>query len=156
MGTPGIPSPEPLPPPSGSSLSDSNFQNTIMINRVFDTLVNLIGVLQSVAIAQAQNLNVLTQWQQAYTNLMAKVPVFTSTSDVFGGTGTAEANIRDDVNRVNSSFLEQLRSSNQIVGNYAKSMNSSISQTNDNVSQFGNMATAFLQELSTILATIYR
>lgn len=146
----------PVPDPGDSSIASANFNQTARIDQVFLQLVNLIGVLQSIAISQSERLNFLTAWQRAYTNLMNQVPVFTSTSSVFGGTSTEEGNIRDEVNRVNSTYLEQLRSRNSIISDDAKSLNSNISQTNDMVTQFGNMATAFLQELSTILATIYR
>jgi hypothetical protein len=145
-----------LPPVSSSSLSSANFNQTARINQVFSQIVSLLGVLQSTAVVQSQNLNFLTSWQKAYTNLMSKVPVFTSASTVFGGTATSAGNVRDDVNRINSTYLEQLRSQNSILSDTAKAMQTNISQTNDLVTQFGNMATALLEEMSTILTTIYR
>jgi len=54
------------------------FSKTLLINRIFNMLNGMINVLQKAAAAQAQNLNVLTQWQQAYTNVMNQVHSFTS------------------------------------------------------------------------------
>lgn len=151
---PAIPPVPPLPPPGNSSLAGSDFNQTYRINQVFQQLLTMLGTLQGVAIAQAENLNFLTSWQQAYTDLMSQVPVFTASSSIFGGTSTMATNTRNDVNQVNSTYLEQLRTRNSILGDSAKAMNASLSQTNDAVTQFGNMATSFLQQLSTLLPSI--
>lgn len=146
----------PIGPPSGTSLSDSKFEETFRIDRVFKLLIALIEVLQGVAISQAQRLQFLTEWQKAYTALMDKIPVFTQTSSLFSGTDTEEANLRDDMNRINSTYTEQLRSQRSQIGDDAKALQANLNQTNDNVTQQANMATALLQQLSTILSTIYR
>lgn len=146
----------PVPPPSGTSLSDANFQETFRIDRVFLLLIQIIQVLQSVAIVQAQRLQFLTTWQQAYTALMNQIPVFTASGSLFGGTDTEDANTRDDMNRINSTYTEQLRSERSQLSDAAKSLEANLTQTNDAVTQQANMATALLQQLSTIVSTIYK
>jgi hypothetical protein len=143
-------------PPSGTSISGSKFEETFRIDRVFKLLIDLIEVLQGVAIQQAQRLQLLTNWQKAYTALMDKIPVFTQTTSLFSGTDTEESNLRDDMNRINSTYTEQLRSQRSQIGDDAKALQSNLNQTNDTVTQQANMATALLQQLSTILSTIYR
>lgn len=143
-------------PPSGTSLSDSKFEETFRIDIVYQLLLDLIESMQGVAVAQAQRLQFLTTWQKAYTALMDQVPTFTATSALFSGTETEESNLRDDMNRINSSYTEQLRSQRSQIGDDAKALQSNLNQTNDNVTQAANMATSLLQELSTILSTIYR
>lgn len=145
-----------IPPPSSTSLSSSEFQLTFHIDRVFLLIVQVIEVLQSVAIVQAQRLRFLTTWQSAYTNLMNQIPVFTASGDMFGGTDTESANTRDDMNRINSTYTEQLRSERSQLADTAKSLEANLSQTNDAVTQQANMATALLQQLSTIVSTMYR
>jgi hypothetical protein len=146
----------PLPPLSGTSIESANFNQTSRIDKVFNLLLNVMQLLQSVAISQSKNLNFLTSWQKAYTTLMSKVPVFVASSSVFGGTDTTASNTRDDMNRINSTYLEQLRSQNSIIGDMAKAMQTNINQVTDMVNQMGSMATAFLSELSTILGTMVR
>lgn len=150
--------PPPVPPAGSTSISQAgaDFNQTVRIDQVFQQLLSLLQVLQSVAVVQSQRLNFLSSWQQAYNALMKQVPVFTAASSIFGGTSTEEINTRDEVNRINSSYLEQLRSANSMLGDQAKSMQSQVTQTNDMVTQVGNMATAFLQELTTIVSTIFR
>ncbi len=146
----------PLPPPSGSSVSSADFEQTFRLDQVLVLLIGMIQVLQGVAVVQAQRLQLLTNWQQAYTALLNKVPVFTSQSTIFGGTSTAQNNSRDDENRVNSTYSQQLQSESSQLSDTAKALQANLSQTNDAVTQQSNMATAILQELSTILSTIYR
>ncbi|MFA6914779.1 MAG: hypothetical protein WC222_00135 [Parachlamydiales bacterium] len=141
---------------SGSSISGSGFEKTYRIDLVFQLILQVIGTLQGVAVAQAQRLQLLTSWQQAYTTLMNKIPIFTQNTSLFGGTTTEDGNLRDDENRVNSSYTEQLRSLRSQISDDSKSLQSNLNQTNDGVTQQANLATALLQELSTILSTIYR
>jgi len=153
MALPPIP---PIVSNDSTSLAVADFGQTQRIDQVFLVLTNLLNILQNVAITQADSLNFFTEWQQAYNNLMSKVPVFTSASTPFGGVTTADINIRSNMNNLNSNYLEQIRSNSSIVSDDAKAMQSNISQTTDMVTQFGNMATAFLQEMSTILSAVYR
>lgn len=146
----------PVDETSGSNISSANFQKTFRIDLVFQLIVDVIGVLQGVAVAQAQRLQFLTSWQQAYTTLMNKVPIFTQNTSLFGGTSTTDGNLRDDENRVNSSYTEQLRSLRSQISDDSKSLQSNLNQTNDGVTSQSNLATSLLQELSTILGTIYR
>lgn len=151
-----VPLPGPLPPPSGSSISTSKFEVPLLINRIFQLLTDIIGVLQSVAISQAERLQLLTRWQKAYTDLLDQVPVFTQNSADFGGTDTDDSVLRDDINRLNAAFSEQIRSSRSQHGDDAKALQSNLNQTNDAVTQQANLATALLQQLSTILSTLFR
>lgn len=147
---------DPLNQISGSSISSAGFEKTIRIDLVFELILTLISTLQRVAVAQAQRLQFLTSWQQAYTTLMNQVPIFTQNTSLFGGTSTEKSNLRDDENRVNSSYTEQLRSLRSQISDDSKSLQSNLNQTNDGVTQQANLATSLLQELSTILSTIYR
>ena len=53
-----------------------NYGTPLVLNNVFDLLVIMIEMLQKTAAAQANRLNFLTAWQQAYTTEMNEIHAF--------------------------------------------------------------------------------
>lgn len=127
---------------------------SLTIDRLFRALVAMIESLQNAAAAQADRLQLLANWQNAYTNLIAQVPVFFKDGPAFGGTDDPDdplqtnGSTRDDMNRLNSSFTEQLQNRRSAVADDAKSLQSSLNQTIDSVQNQGNSASGLLQQLS--------
>lgn len=144
--------------PLTMSTHDAEMWRTLTIDKIFKLLVALIGSLQKTAAAQSNRFAFLTQWQKAYTDSMDQIHAFTAKNgDAFDDpTDTDQKNMRDNLNQVNSTYTEQLRSRRSVVSDDAKSLQTSINQSSDAVSQQTQMATSLLQQLSTILATIYR
>jgi hypothetical protein len=146
-----------------TSLDSSNFQKTIILNQIFVLVASMLNTLQRTAAIQANRLTILTQWQQAYTAALAQIHVFqqrdgTTLADV--GTSdpnaTTKANIRQELNNnTNAPFQTTMQNEQNVISDDAKALQSSISQTNDSVSQQANTATSFLQELGTLLTAIY-
>lgn len=140
-----------------TSLHWGKYGRVLILDAVFRLLSTMIGSLQSVAAAQASRLSFLTQWQKAYTDSMNQVHTFIkSNGDAIGGGGSAEGAARDDLNRVNSTYTEQLRNRRSVIADDAKALQSNVNQSNDSVNQQSQLATALIQEMSTILGAIFR
>ena len=195
----------------------------LVLDRIFSLLVDLIDALQKCAAAQANRLNILSDWQKAYTDMMNQIHAFTAnngdgsltfhvdrtedlrdlysgntiildpnvteiefdstnnivrvpyTNDVnFGNTplginvgpladrddyisdsGEDATKARSDMNTLNTNLTQRMQGSRQVVSDDAKALQTSVNQTNDAVQQQTDMATSILQQLSTILTSIF-
>lgn len=142
-------------PTDKTQLAKSDFGGVQILNNIFNLVLQMTTSLQSAAAAQAKRLNFYTQWQKAYTDLMAQVPTFIASGAHFSGTATADVNTRDDVNRLNSGFTQTLQNRQSVVSDDAKALQSNVNQSNDAVNQQSNLGTAILQELSTLLGSMF-
>jgi hypothetical protein len=151
-----------------SSLAGNSSEKVFVIHRIIALLIAMIGTLQNVAIVQANRLKYITQYQQVYTGMQSQIPVFLEkTNDpahyvierkgMSGVSSTDQARARTDLNSsYNALLTDNLRSLRSIQEDKAKQIQSNINQTNDAVNQQTDMATSFIQQLSTLLSTIMR
>jgi len=145
-----------------SSLVSGDFGRTLVLDKIFLLITALIGSLQDIAAVQSNRLVTLSKWQNAYTNVIGQLHVFLSsdgtplsTNKSFdqNAVGTVRATLNDTIN---TTFKEKLQSFQSLVGDDAKALQSNINQSNDAVSQQANMATAIIQELTTLLSAVNR
>lgn len=131
-----------------------------IIQRIYALIVEMIAMLQRTTAAQSQYLKVLTLQQSAMTDLVAKTHVFTSTDGssiaVTGTTVTDAQTHRDELNQVVSAWVDGIKARRDFAKNEAQSAQSYLNNSNDAVNQQASMATALIQELSTLLGAIYR
>lgn len=146
----------------------------LVLDRIFKLLVAMIDVLQKTAAAQANRLNFLSQWQKSYTDEMNQIHAFVSqngdgsamrTSTIHlshsdGGRNVDDSsaegtNARTEMNTLNTNFTQQMQGNRQVIADDAKALQTSVNQTNDAVQAQTDMATSILQQLSTILTSIY-
>lgn len=147
-----------------TSLASANFRKISILLRIFKLLADMIEVLQRVASAQASRLRFLTEWQRAYTDALQQIHVFgTGTQDRIGGVakGTPEEEVlnreRGNLNtQRNAAWQELIRGSRDVIKDDAKSLQSTVNQTNDAVNQQASLATSILQQFSTILSALFR
>ncbi len=140
-----------------SSVKDNKMYLTLSINRIFNLLVKMTEALQDTAAAQSGRLQFLSQWQKAYTDSMNQLHQFVANNgDNYSSNSEDDGKLRDDLNRVNSTYTEELRSRRSQVSDDAKTLQTNVNQTSDAVNQQINMATSLLQELSTILSAIFK
>ncbi|MBV36926.1 MAG: hypothetical protein CMP47_15970 [Rickettsiales bacterium] len=140
-----------------SSIRGTEGPRLVIIWRLFNLVVDMIGVIQRVGSVLADRLGFLTRYQKAYTELMAEVPVFTKgDGTAFGGEDDDSAEARQELNPKNQTLTENLRSFRSILSDEAKSLQSNVNQINESVNQQANLATSILQQMSTILQAIYR
>lgn len=145
----------PVDPTDATSLAPGKYTKTVILNRIFDLIIAMLQSLQSTAIAQANRLTFDTQWQTAYTNVMNQVHVFqknSSDSSNLVGDDTDRAGL----NQLNSQFTTALQNRRSLISDDAKTLQSNVNQTNDAVNQQSTLGTSILQEISTMLSTIFK
>ena len=136
------------------------------LGRIFGLLVLMVDTLQKAAAAQANRLNFLSQWQKAYTDEMNQIHAFVQgnsdgEADADQGKIVLDSNddnstkIRGDLNTLNTNLTQQMQGNRQVVADDAQALQSSVNQTNDAVQSQTDMATSILQQLSTILSSLY-
>lgn len=155
-----------------------NFGQPLILDRIFRLLVTMVDVIQKTAAAQANRLNFLTAWQKAYTdemnqihafvanngdatnNLPSRKPTDPSINWTFGGLDSAGSkqatNMRQDLNTTNTTYTQQMQANSQVVANDAKQLQTLVNESNNAVQSQTDMATSILQQLSTILTSIYQ
>lgn len=147
-----------IPPVDPTSLAAARFNQTAILNNIFNLILNMVTSLQNVAVAQADRLTFLTKWQKSYTDTMAQIHTFIQG----GGDGISAANeswqgaARQSLNQLNSNYIQTLQNRQSVVSDDAKALQSHVNQSNDAVNQQSNLATAIIQELNTLLSSIYR
>lgn len=152
-----------LPSLSSTVLSTTPLNDSRILNDIFALLVSMIGSLQNVAAAQSNRLAIYTSWQKAYNSLLNQVHVFTATStDLFsdGNFGLDKSTLakrRNDVQGTfNPALTQTITSYKDVVTDDAKALQSRVNQSSDAFNEQANTATAILQQLSTILSSIFR
>ncbi len=140
-----------------SSLHPGKYLEGLTMNRVYILLSMMIQSIQNVAVAQSDRLTILTDWEKAYNSKMNSVHSFVQgNNDAFiSDTSSNSATIRQDLNNVNSTYTEQMRSNSNIVSDDAKAQQTVINQTQDAVNNQSNLATSLVQQFATILSSIY-
>jgi dsDNA-specific endonuclease/ATPase MutS2 len=140
-----------------TSLAPGNYVRTLILNDIFKLLIRVVTTLQSLATTQAERLTFLTQWQKAYTDLQNQIHTFVQgNGDGIQGDNEDASNARSDLNRLNSTFTQQLQNQQSVVSDDAKALQSNVNQSNDAVNNLSNFTTSIIQELSTILGSIFR
>lgn len=130
-----------------------------VLNRIFALLVAMIQTLQNVTAAQADRLNFLSNWQTVYTNVINQIKTFTEGDSTYIGTGNATsstATIRNNLNQLNQTYVQQLTANRNIINTQAQSEQSNISSGQDAITQQTDLATAIIQQSSTLIGSIFR
>lgn len=157
-----------------TDLRSGLYGRPLQLDRIFNLLVLMIDALQKAAAAQANRLNFLAAWQKAYTDEMNQIHAFvmnngdggadTDFRRIGGGdfssppvsdSGENATKIRGDLNTFNTNLTQLMQGNRQVIADDAKALQTSVNQTNDAVQQQTDMATAILQQLSTILSSLY-
>ena len=157
----------------GTTKSTDGLQRVEILLRIFSLLTQLITTIQNVAATQAERLTLLARFQDAYTTLLNDLPIVT------GGTGGGVAesgttfnpvdgiNTDDDeaqkenaarqgITSKTTALGEIVRGNRTLIQDRAKALQSTLNQSNDSSTQQANIATSIIQQLSTLLNSIYR
>jgi hypothetical protein len=138
-----------------STVGAANGDRLLVIDRILRLLIAMIDVLQRVSASQAERLTFLTHWQQVYTNQLNDVHIFSKGDDTTVGE-KGDANAIGSANTIMQTQQEKIRGRRSAIQDEAKQMQTVINQSQDAANQQTNMATAILQQMSSILSTIYR
>lgn len=132
------------------------FCKTLILNRVFILIVKMIGVLQIAAVAQSNRVNFLSQWQKAYTDAMDQVHSFAANNDDAYDDPDNDSDLISDLNQTNSIYTTALQNRRSVVSDDAKALQTTVNQTSDAVNNQSSLASSFLDELRTLLSTIFK
>lgn len=148
----------PPAPPDTTRLAPGNFTSSVILNRIFKLIGSVLTTMQNVAAAQANRLTILSSWQSAYSSMMNQIHTFTAGNGDKGiddPNNTTQTTTRGDLNKLNSSLIQTMQNRQSIVGDAAKALQSNVSQSNDAVNQQATVGTSILQDLNTLIGTIY-
>lgn len=138
--------------PTTTSITPS-VEKARILDVILRLIIKMIGTLQIVTAAQSDRLTFLTSWQQAYTNLEGQVRSFIKNGPEWI---QGDDDRRNQLNQANQTYTEQIRSRRTIVSDDAKALQTNINQSSDTANQQTSLATAIIQQFSTILSAIYR
>ncbi len=140
-----------------SSVNTGDASKLLVIDRILKLLISMVGTMQRITAAQAERLNFLTSWQEAYTQLLNQIPTYVLGGDhPISGSGDPDSGSRAELNPAMQALSEKVRALRGTVQDSAKQMQSTVNQSQDAANQQVQMGTALLQQLSTILSQIYR
>ncbi len=138
------------------SANGNNGPQLSIIWKVFALVVSMIGVIQNVAAAYAGRLTAFSNWDSAYTSLIANIPVFTvGDSSPFSGNDSSSASTRQELNNLNQTLSQNLQGYRSLVENTEKNIQSTVNNMNDAVNTQANLGTSLLQEMQTILSSMF-
>ncbi len=145
-------------PVDTTNLASGNYSKTLILNRIFSLIASMLNTLQRVAAMQANRLFILTSWQKAYTDALTQMHTFLGGDGTrLSGTAADQSTQRAIANDTINARLQQIMQNNRgVVGDDAQGLQSNVNQSNDTVSQQANMATAIIQELTTLLNAVFR
>lgn len=130
-----------------------------IINRIYALIAEMIEIVQKTTAAQADQLKVLSVLQGEMTNMISKAPILTSSSDGELGDSDTDDNqstLRDELNSVITAWTDTIRAQRDFVKSQAQTQQTNVNNSNDAVNQQASMATALIQQQSTLLSAIYR
>lgn len=130
-----------------------------IINRIYALIAEMIEVIQKTTAAQADQLKVLSVLQGEMTNMISKAPILTSSSDGELGDSDTDDNqstLRDELNSVITAWTDTIRAQRDFIKSQAQTQQTNVNNSNDAVNQQASMATALIQQQSTLLSAIYR
>lgn len=146
----------PTPPHDPTNLTGSNLTSTIILNNILNLVIKMTSSLQAAAAAQAGRLQFMTAWQKAYTDAMNQIHTFVNgNNDFIGGGSSDNATSRDSLNRFNSNMTQVMQNRQSVITDDAKALQSNVQQSNDAVNQQANLGTSILQDMSTLMGTMF-
>lgn len=131
--------------------------STRIIFELLSLVKDMVGTLEDLSSAQVERLKFYSNWQQSYTDLIAKVPVVTVSKlgAKIKGNDEQKSNAMQQVGQYNDAWTQKLRSFRDNVASEAKSHQTAVDQTKDAINAQSSLATTLLQDLRTILQSLF-
>lgn len=146
-------------PSLNQSMMGPSSAKVAIINRIYALIAAMIQIVQKTTAAQADQLKVLSVLQGEMTNLISAAPILTSSSDGELGDSDTDENqstLRDELNSVITAWTDTIRAQRDFIKSQAQTQQTNVNNSNDAVNQQASMATALIQQQSTLLSAIYR
>jgi len=154
-------------PVDPTSLGRANYTATSILNTIYNTVNSMVSSLQNVTAAETGRINLMTDWQAAYTSKMNQLHTFTQNESLHKSDGTAlnygplygtsssAANLRASLNNLNTRYLQNLQNRQTVLSNQSKALQSSIDQSNSAVNTQSTQGTSIIQTLATLLGSTF-
>ena len=116
-------------------------------------------MLQDVAAAQGARLQFYAEMQRSYTDLISQMPIINRADIINLNARTKDKKIDPAANFAQANIqavTEQLRSRRTVLGDEANQHQTTVNQSNEIVTQQTNLGTSLLQQLSTILTSMFK
>lgn len=140
-----------------SPVAGNSSERVRVLMRLFILLVEMIDVLQRVTAAQADRLKFYAEYQKAYTQIIALVPlVDLKTIEFVEADANERSNLVNQLQATTGGWTETLRGYRSALGDEAKQHQTAVNQSNEIVNQQAQLGTSILQQMSTILTTIFK
>lgn len=136
-------------------LAGNSSEKLDVILTILKLLTDMIDTLQKAASSQFARLKFYANYQQAYTNLIEKIPIMTK-EKFGGGDDNAKKDSRDYAQTANNNYTQILQAYRQAISDEAKSFQTTANNSNESVNQQASLIEAILQQLSTILQSVFQ
>lgn len=132
---------------------DPSVKGAAILNVIFDLVVKMISTLQIVTAAQSDRLKFLTQWQRSYTELEGQIHSFVKNGPEWI---QYDDDSRNQLNQANQTYTQEIQARITVVNDDSKQLQTNVNQSNDNVNQQTSIATSIIQQLTSLLTSIYK
>jgi|GEM_PF-2878741 len=150
----------------GSPLSQANFNQTKIILELYSMLISMLGDIQKMTAAQVKYDNLLVDWEAAYTKAIAGIPDNLIGSNIPGGQNVnssmssaqlqVQSSLESQISNATQKWISNLTAFNTQISNQEKAQTTTISQSNEAANQQVNLINSILQELQSLLQSIWR
>lgn len=147
-------------------LLESNFSEVKIIFSLYSLLINVLGDIQKLTAAQANYDNFLVKLENAYTNEIAGIPDNLIGSEIPSGVDLTtslssqqlqvQSSWESQLSNATQKWISNITSYNTEVSNQEKNQSTTISQSNEASNQQANLISSILQELQSLLQSIWR
>lgn len=147
-------------------LLQSNFSEVKIIFALYSLLINVLGDIQKLTAMQAQYDSVLVKLEGAYTTEIAGIPDNLIGANIPGGVNVTTAlsstqlqtqsSLESQISNATQKWVSNITSFNTLVSNQEKNQTTTISQSNEAANQQSNLINSVLQELQSLLQSIWR
>lgn len=140
-----------------------------IILRVIRLIITMIDILNIITATQSKKVQVLADMQGKYNDMINVVDQIMEKKGTDGGfidfihnqistqpTGKNATQRRVDMNALGASWLEVVKNKRSLIQDDSKKVTTAVNQSNDVSNQQTSMSSSLLQQLSTILAAIFR
>lgn len=143
---------------SSTVVSPSDAQKLVVVNKLIFLLIQMIDLIQRTSATQADRLTFYANVQQAYTDLINRVPIFNTgqLSSVVSDSGQSIANLGQTLQADTQSWSSNLQAFRDQFGTEGKAHETAVQQSGQTVNNQADLITAILQEMNTIVQTVFK
>lgn len=129
----------------------SGSESIDVLNRILKLLIELTKSVQGLAVAQANNLNVLTKLQNAYVKLQSNIPVILKNVG-----NNLDQDTRNEINQKFGALMEMVRANRGMVEDETKKNQTMVNTSKEAATQLADLFNAFIDLIRSVLSVTFR